>query len=163
MRRSIRTLVTLAAATAATAVAVAAPAAATTTDPQPLVADSSVQHWGSYFSSNFKAKAQGTTRVHWNPSETSNNVRVQGKLYDQDFRTLAQGGKCAFVQFRVHHIYQPNWKWQNAQAYKLCDAGTVKHFTFWTHNVDKVHIRVSQIGKYSDNVVRKGAWHQVNI
>lgn len=161
MRRSIRTLVTLAAATAATAVVVAAPAAAA--DPQPLVAGPAVQHWGSYYSSNFKAKAQGTTRVHWNPAHTSNNVRIQGKLYDLDFRTLAQGGKCAFVQVKVHHIYQPNWKWENAPAYKLCNAGTVKHFTFWKHNVDSVRIRVSQIGQYSNNVVRKGAWHQVNI
>ncbi|WP_327108242.1 hypothetical protein [Nonomuraea glycinis] len=164
MRRSIRTLFTLAAATAATAVVVAAPAAASTDpDPQPLVAGPTVQSWGPHYSSNFRAKAEGTTRVNWNPSHTSNNVRVQGRLYDLDFRTLAQGGKCAFVQIRVHHIYQPNWKWDNGQSYKLCNAGTVKHFTSWNHNVDKVRIRVSQVGQYSDNVVRQGDWHQVNI
>jgi hypothetical protein len=164
MRRSIRTLVTLAAATAATAVVMGAPASASTsTDPQPLVAGPAVESWGSYYSSNFKARANGTVRVNWNGAETSNNVQVRGRLYDLDFRTLAQGGKCAFVQVKVHHLYQPNWKWDSAPSYKLCDAGTVKHFAFWNHNVDKVRIRVSQIGKYSDHVIRKGAWHQVNI
>ncbi|MFC5815001.1 hypothetical protein [Nonomuraea harbinensis] len=162
MRRSLRTVLTLAAASAATAVVMGAPAAAST-DPQPLIMNPPTQNWGSYYSSNFKAKAKGTVKANWNPAHTQNDVRIKGKLYDLDFRTLQQGGKCAFVQIRVHHLYQPNWKWDAAGAYKLCNAGHVKNFTFWKHNVDKVRIRVSQIGYYSNNLTKRGAWHQVTI
>ncbi|MFG1946874.1 hypothetical protein [Nonomuraea sp. NPDC048826] len=160
MRRSLRTVLTLAAASAATAVVMGSPASA---DPQPLIADPPVKNWGSYYSSNFKAKAKGTLKTHWNPAHSKNDVRIKGKLYDLDFRTLQQGGKCAYVQIKVHHLYQPYWKWDYAKSYKLCNAGQVKHFTFWKHNVDKVRIRVSQIGKYSNNVVKRGPWHQINV
>lgn len=159
MRRSLRTVLTLAA-SAATAVVVGTPAAA---DPQPLIVNPPVQNWGSYYSSNFKAKARGTVKTDWNPAHTKNKVRIKGKLYDLDFRTLQQGGKCAFVQVRVHHLYQPNWKWDHAGSYKLCNAGHVRHFTLWKHNVDKVRIRVSQIGYYSNAITKRGAWHQVTI
>jgi hypothetical protein len=162
MTRKLRTVLTLAAASAATAVAMSAPAAA---DPQPLIAGPTVQtqDWGSYYSSNFRAKAKGTLKVQWNPAHTKNDIKITGKLYDLDYRTLQQGGKCAYVQIKVHHLYQPNWKWDYAQDYKLCNAGTVKHFVFWKHNVDKVQIRVSQIGKYSNNVVKRGQWHTLNV
>lgn len=174
MRRSIRTPLALAAVTAATAVALVAPAtaagAATTPTPNPgdakaLIANppTTVVPWGPYYSSNFKARAAGTVRVHWNPSHTLNAIRVQGKLWDLDFRTLQQGGKCAYVQFRVHHLYAPNWSWQNAPSYKLCNAGDYRKIDFRRYNVEKLRVRVSQIGKYSNQVVRKGAWHTVSF
>src|SRR5690606_35622317 len=60
MRRSLRTVLTLAAASAATAVVVGTPAAA---DPQPLILNPPVQTWDSYYSSNFNAKARGTVKT----------------------------------------------------------------------------------------------------
>lgn len=169
MRRSVRNLLTVAVASAATAVALGVPATAASAapaDPEPkalIAPPPGPTNWGSYFSSNFKAKAKGTLETKWNPSGTLNSVQIKGKLYDLDFRTLQQGGKCAYVEVYVNHLYKPAWQWNFAKSAKLCNAGQVKHFYTKKYNVKKVRIRVSQIGLYSNVVVNKGAWHQITV
>lgn len=160
MRRSIRTPLALAAVTAAATAALIAPAtaagAASAPGAQTPVVKPSVRLWGPYFSANGKARATGTIQRYWT-SDHTDVLRVRGRLWDLDYRTLWQGGKCAYVQFQVKYLGEPP-VWKQAAAYKLCDAGKYREIDFTRYGVLKLRIRVSQIGLYDNKVVDRGVW-----
>jgi hypothetical protein len=165
MRRSARTLIGLAAATAAIAVSV--PALATSASASTATAAKSSpswdydHHWGPYWSKNHLAKAKGFIDVDYDHAE-SNKVRISGKLYDLDHRTYGQGGKCAYVKFRVQYWddHEDDWS-HEIKSYKYCGAGGHKAFTFWRYDVAQVQAKVCQIGLYSNYPTKCGYWHEL--
>ncbi len=149
-------------------------------------APSAHKPWGPYFSDNHKAKAWG--RVHFEtkksvgteggepkpeeakPGEAKDpkpaeadltapgkgGVTVSGHLQDKDWRRQ----KCAYVQFKVHHVGAPKDVWTHGPSYKKCGYGH-RTFSFTRHNVDGVLVRVSQIHKWGHHPIKKGDWHHI--
>lgn len=131
MRRSI----TLGLAAATTVAALGLPALATAANAAPASASSaataSAPHhhdwdydgwWGTYWSSNHLAKAKGYVDVNYDHEE-SNRVHITGKLYDNDHRTYRQGGKCAYIKFRVSYWDDGEDNWSSSyKSYKYCGA-----------------------------------------
>ncbi|MFC4063230.1 hypothetical protein ACFOWE_33535 [Planomonospora corallina] len=152
MKRLTAGLLSAAAATAAFALAVPAPAQAATS------ATASADHWGSYYSGNYKAKASGRIDVDWNRRHTSNEVYVGGRLSDLDHRTYRQGGKCAFIQVQAHGFGDHHGRWAERESYRHCGAGGSKRFHFSAEDVDAVRVKVCQIGLRSSYPTRCGDW-----
>ncbi|SNS18536.1 hypothetical protein SAMN05216276_1005162 [Streptosporangium subroseum] len=115
-------------------------------------------YWGSYFSSNHKAKARGWIGVEWDKHQKWNSVRVKGSLYDLDHRTYKQGGKCAYVKFAVHHFGDHDGQWYDGKSYTYCGAGGAKQFQFSKNRVDSVRVKVCQIPLHSSSPTRCGDW-----
>ncbi len=155
MRRSIRTLLGVTA--AAGIVALGVPALATSASASTAGSSTTTEfrHYGEYYSANYKAKVKGSVFVKWNPYHKTNKVNVKGHLYDLDYRTFNQGGKCAFVTFKVHHLGDPGFKWKHGATYRWCGADKApRYFDFWKFQVDGVKAQVCQIGKFSDYPTR---------
>ncbi|GAA2886640.1 hypothetical protein GCM10010517_50410 [Streptosporangium fragile] len=154
----------LLAAAAVGAVALATPAsaaAAATTGSAATTASPGYdysENWGTYYSRNYKAKSRGWIGVEWDQHQKWNRVDVKGKLYDLDHRTYAQGGKCAYVKFAVHHFGDHPGNWYDGKSYRYCGAGGAKHFTFSKHKVDNVRVKVCQIGLHSSHPTKCGDW-----
>ncbi len=76
--------------------------------------------WGYYYSNNGKAKAKGFIDVSYDDEE-SNKVHISGKLYDRDYRTEHQGGKCGYVAFRYTSWDDHEDDWSSSyKTYKRC-------------------------------------------
>ncbi|SDH79487.1 hypothetical protein SAMN05421505_1239 [Sinosporangium album] len=158
MKRTRSILAIIATTAAVGTLAFTGPASADTTDTARAASSAnSVDYWGSYYSANFKAKANGTVKVDWDEEDESNSVRVKGKLYDLDHRTYSRGGKCAYIRFQTHGLGDDG-AWTNRKVYKHCGAGSAKSFTFWNYDVDAVRAKVCQIGLHSATPIKCGSW-----
>ncbi len=163
MRRSVRSLIGLAAATAAIAVGIPALSTAANASTAGKASASSDYdgYWGSYWSSNHLAKAKGFIDVNYDDDE-SNSVHITGKLWDLDHRTYNEGGKCAYVKFRVQYWNDDEDDWASTiKSYKYCGAGGYKAFNFWRYDVAQVQVKVCQIGLYSSNPTKCGYWYDL--
>ncbi|MGI5153669.1 hypothetical protein [Microbispora sp. CA-102843] len=168
MRRSIT--LGLAAATAVAALGLPALATAANAAPTSTASTASAPHhhdwdydgwWGTYWSSNHLAKAKGYVDVNYDDEE-SNRVHITGKLWDNDHRTYGQGGKCAYIQFRVSSWDDSEDDWSSSvKWYKYCGAGGYKQINFWRYDVAQVQAKVCQIGQYSSFPVKCGSWHDI--
>ncbi|ETK35156.1 hypothetical protein [Microbispora sp. ATCC PTA-5024] len=164
MRRSVRNILGLAAVTAAVAVGV--PALSTAANASTASAASSHSsdyddYWGPYWSWNHLAKAKGYIDVNYDDDE-SNAVHITGKLYDLDHRTYGQGGKCAYIKFRVSSWDDEEDDWSSSiKSYKYCGAGGYKAISFWRYDVAQVQAKVCQVGLYSNYPVKCGSWHDL--
>ncbi|MBE3010525.1 hypothetical protein IL992_15170 [Microbispora sp. NEAU-D428] len=165
MRRTI----TLGLAAAAAVAALGLPALATAANAAPASAASASHHddwdydgwWGTYWSSNHLAKAKGYVDVNYDDEE-SNRVHITGKLWDNDNRTYSEGGKCAYIKFRVSSWDDGEDDWSSSfKSYKYCGAGGYKQINFWRYDVAQVQARVCQIGQYSSFPVKCGSWHDI--
>jgi hypothetical protein len=163
MRRSIRTMLGIAA--TAGIVALGIPALATSASATTAGANTSTtefRHFGPYFAKNFKAKVKGSVFVKWNYDHDRNRINVKGQLTDLDFRGFDEGGKCAYATFKVHHFGDPGYAWKNAATYRWCGADKApRFFDFWKHNVDGVKVQVCQVGKFSHFPTRCGNFKPV--
>ncbi|GAT66038.1 hypothetical protein PS9374_01682 [Planomonospora sphaerica] len=162
MKRLTTGLLATAAATAAFALAVPAAAQAAAPAAASAAAGSSGydydDYWGSYYSGNHKAKANGWIGVDWNRRQTSNEVHLRGKVYDLDHRTYRQGGKCALVRVQAHRFDDHHGYWAERESYRHCGAGGYKRFHFAADDVDSVRVQVCQIGLHSSHPTRCGDW-----
>ncbi|MCC5576942.1 hypothetical protein IMZ11_15035 [Microtetraspora sp. AC03309] len=167
MRRSVRNILGLAA--AAATIAVGIPAFSTAAGASTLGASTTASphsfdydgYWGSYWSSNRLARAKGYIDVNYTDDE-SNRVRITGKLWDLDRRTYAQGGKCAYIRFRVQSWDDEENDWSSTfKSYKYCGGGSYKQFSFWRYDVAQVQAQVCQIGLYSNYPTRCGYWNDI--
>ncbi|MFC7649707.1 hypothetical protein ACFQX6_62180 [Streptosporangium lutulentum] len=132
MMKKLATGLLALAATGAVALAAPATASAATTATASAATTATVtagpsgydysDYWGSYYSSNHKAKARGWIGVEWDKHQKRNTVRVKGSLYDLDHRTYKQGGKCAYVKFGVHHFGDNGGQWYDGKSYTYCGA-----------------------------------------
>ncbi|GGO25540.1 hypothetical protein GCM10010116_51240 [Microbispora rosea subsp. aerata] len=164
MRRSI----TLGLAAATAVAALGLPALATAANAAPASAASHHYgdwdydgRWGTYWSSNRLAKANGYVDVDYK-GKKSNRVHITGKLYDNDYRTYRRGGKCAFVKFRVSYWDGGKNHWSSSyKTYKYCGAGGYKKIDFWRYDVAQVQAQVCQIGQFSNYPVKCGQWRTV--
>ena len=167
MRRSI----TLGLAAATAVAALGLPALATAANATPASASASASHhhhdwdydgwWGTYWSSNHLARAKGYIDVNYR-GEESNRVHVTGKLWDDDHHTYGQGGKCAYIQFRVSSWDDEEDDWSsNFKSYKYCGAGGYKKIDFWRYDVAQVQAKVCQIGLYSNQPTKCGYWRDL--
>ncbi|GIH76719.1 hypothetical protein [Planobispora longispora] len=118
-------------------------------------------YWGPVFSSNHKAKAKGWIGVEWNHHQTSNEVHVRGKLYDLDYRTYSQGGKCAYVKIQARHFEDHHGYWFKSKNYKYCGAGDYKKFHLYGEDIADVRVKVCQIGLHSSYPTRCGDWEYI--
>lgn len=117
--------------------------------------------WGYYYSNNGKAKAKGWIDVDYDHEE-SNTVRIGGKLYDRDYRTEHQGGKCGYVAFRYVSWDDEEDDWSSSyKTYKQCGTDGWKNIKFTRHDVAQVEVKVCQIGLYSSYPTKCGSWHEI--
>ncbi|MBG0818032.1 hypothetical protein [Planomonospora sp. ID82291] len=160
MKRLTTGLLATAAATAAFALAVPAAAQAATPAAAPVAASGYdyEDFWGSYYSGNHKAKANGWIGVDWNHHQTSNEVHLRGKVYDLDHRTYRQGGKCALIRVQAHRFDDHHGHWAEKETYRHCGAGGYKRFHFAADDVDAVRVQVCQVGPRSSYATRCGDW-----
>ena len=160
MRRSIRTVLGLAAATASIAVAVPAlstAASASTLSSAPHHASSDYNRsWGTYSSSNGLARANGFIAVDYSRRD-DNKTRVTGRLYDLDRRTSRQGGKCAYIQFRFQDFHG---RW-STNSYKNCGTRGYKPISLTRYDVEEAQVRVCQAGLYNNVLTRCGSWREL--
>jgi hypothetical protein len=161
MNRTIRTLLGATATAGILALGVPAlstAASASTTSTAGVTSTASASNfdnWGPYFSYNNKAKAKGTISVDYNDDQ-SNSVEVQGKLWDLDHRTYQQGGKCAYVEFTIHHFGDESDDDADTESYKWCGAGDFLRFDFQSDDVESIDVQVSQIGKSGSHLYKSG-------
>ncbi|MBG0830902.1 hypothetical protein HS041_24385 [Planomonospora sp. ID67723] len=151
----------LATAATATAFALAVPATAQAATPATTSAASDYDYedrWGQVYSSNYKAKARGWIGVDWDRHQESNEVHLNGRLYDLDHRTYSQGGKCAYLKIQAHGFGDHHNYWADSRSYKYCGAGGHKKFSFSSHDTDAVRVKVCQIGLHSSHPTRCGDW-----
>ncbi|WP_067134139.1 hypothetical protein [Microtetraspora malaysiensis] len=166
MRRSIRNLLALAAVGTTVALgipAVATAASATTTTTAAAAAGAATAsagnpYWGPYWSKNRLAKANGYIDVYWD-DDTSNSVRITGKLWDLDNRNEHQGGKCAYVKFRFQDLDDADDVSPSFKSYKYCGAGGSKSFSVQRHDLRSVQVQVCQIGLYGRYPTKCGFWY----
>ncbi|MEZ0074604.1 hypothetical protein [Planotetraspora sp. GP83] len=163
MRRSVRTVIGLAATTAALAIGVPALSTAANASTASAASASSDYdgYWGPYWSSNHLAKAKGYIDVNYDDDE-SNSVHITGKLWDLDHRTEGEGGKCAYIKFRVQNWDDEEDDWSSSfKSYKYCGAGGYKQFSFYRYDVAQVQAKVCQIGLHSSYPVKCGSWNDL--
>lgn len=117
--------------------------------------------WGYYYSSNGKAKAKGYIDVSYDEEE-SNTVHISGKLFDRDYRTEHQGGKCGYVAFRYTSWDDHEDDWSSSyKTYKRCGTDGYKKIDFWRSDVAQVEVKVCQIGLHSSYPTKCGSWHEI--
>ncbi|MBO3750211.1 hypothetical protein J5X84_29355 [Streptosporangiaceae bacterium NEAU-GS5] len=162
MRTSVRTMLGLAAATAIVGLGAplmaAAPASATTATTASSPSwdwddfDYS-NHWGPYYSQNYKAKAKGHIDVSYDGYH-SNEVDINGRLYDYDHRD----SKCAYVKIRYQYWYDHHW-YTDYLSYYNCDNHHPYYFNTPTlYDVSKVQVKVCQVYKW-DAYDNDGYYH----
>ncbi|WP_283139217.1 hypothetical protein [Rhizohabitans arisaemae] len=164
MTRTTRALLGIAATTAtAAALLVGVPAtanAATTTGP---AFTATTDHWGPYYSTNYKAYAKGTVDAVFDEEEDFRaNVHITGKVVDRDPRTKRQGGKCALVRFQVHKVYdEHDSAWVPSRTYRQCGYPKARHFAFGVSNVDAVRVQVCQVKPYTNHLKNCSGWKYI--
>ncbi|GAA3696639.1 hypothetical protein GCM10022224_072980 [Nonomuraea antimicrobica] len=143
----------LVAAAAATAVALSLPSAASATASSD--SDDYSEYWGPVYAKQYLAKAQGWVGVNWDHDGESNEVTVNGRLYDRDNRTYKQGGKCAYVKFEASDF---DHDWSPVYSKKYCGYPGYQKFSFQEHDVFSLRVKVCQIGQYSKYPTKCGPW-----
>ncbi|GII84853.1 hypothetical protein Ssi03_28430 [Sphaerisporangium siamense] len=154
MRRSIRTILGLAAAT--TVLAVGAPALATsasaaTTKAGASVLDDFEDSWGYDYSKYFhgsRAKARGDVWI-----DRADRLHVSGRLYDKD----SPRWLCGYVQVKFENTDGD----ESVDSAIKCGSNGYRTFHFWERDVDNAQVRVCYWDDSRDKKVYCGRWDYV--
>ncbi|MEV6979795.1 hypothetical protein AB0M95_00775 [Sphaerisporangium sp. NPDC051017] len=153
MRRSIRTMLGLAAATTVLAVGVpalatSANAATTTKTVATLDFDDS---WGYYYSKYYngsRAKARGDV---WEDDDA--RIHVSGKLYDKN----SPNWLCGYVEVKFENTDgDDSTSWA-----KKCGSSGYRSFHFYADDVDTAQVRVCYFDNFHNKKVYCGRWDYV--
>ncbi|WP_326826527.1 hypothetical protein [Streptosporangium sp. NBC_01756] len=153
MRRTISTLLGLAAATAV--IAAGAPVLATSASAATVTASTTASdyddYWGYDYSKYYdgsRAKAKG--RV-W--SDGSDRIHVQGKLYDK----YSPSRLCGYAQVKFENEDgDETYYWA-----RKCGSSGYGSFHFANHDVDNVQVRVCYWDNHQDKRKYCGKWDYI--
>jgi hypothetical protein len=158
MIKKIATGILAIAATSAVALSLPSAASASTVSTAGTASsdfDDYSDYWGPVYAQHHLAKAQGHVGVEWDHDGESNEVDVSGRLYDLDFRTGDEGGKCAYVKFQASDFDDD---WSTVYTKKYCGSPGYKKFHFEESDVYSVRVKVCQVDKYGSYAKKCGPW-----
>ncbi|GAA3789313.1 hypothetical protein GCM10022226_05010 [Sphaerisporangium flaviroseum] len=155
MRRSIRTMLGIAAASAILAVGVPAVAssasAATTTKTATASSYDYDEYWGYYYSKYYdgsRAKAKG--HVY---EDDHGRFHVEGKLYDK----YSPGWLCGYVQVKFENEDGDD----STYWAKKCGSSGYRYFHFYENHVDNIQVRTCYWSKHHESKKYCGRWNYI--
>ncbi|RCG21897.1 hypothetical protein DQ384_36090 [Sphaerisporangium album] len=168
-----RTLTGLAIAAAIVAIAPAAAQAATgasdavtagtatqsTTAQNSPAQSAAAKNWGAYYAPGKRAKALGVLAFTGEDHEvipTADTVRISGKVYD-----LSRSSSCGWAVFRITYRDDTGNLPFKHRSILDCSYGSPKSFSFTSHDVYQVELKVCserKASKPSLNCLYAGSW-----
>ncbi|MEU9890742.1 hypothetical protein AB0M95_10260 [Sphaerisporangium sp. NPDC051017] len=116
-------------------------------------------NWGAYYAPGKRAKALGSLSFTGEDHEvipTADTVKISGKVYD-----LSRSSACGWAVFRITYRDDTGNLPFKHRSILDCSYGSPKSFSFTSHDVYQVELKVCSEGKASKpslNCLYAGTW-----